>query len=160
MKRRWFPARSPMRLGAGKAIISTPYWHAIELLDDRRRRAGPFRKSRRDRAKNNRTSGYSRDPPRHAEARLSVRAGDDLEKSGARLYGKFFAGAQRPHGKSSVQFSARAIPKDLNRLPDLKLDHINALTDDTGVLQHAIFTVPNRGEGHTTDDNARASFSR
>ena len=55
-----------------------------------------------------------------------------------------------------VQFSARAIPKLLNQLPALKLDHVNALTDDTGMLQHAIFTIPNRGEGHTTDDNARA----
>jgi hypothetical protein len=55
-----------------------------------------------------------------------------------------------------VQFSARATPKALNRLPDLKLDHVSALTDDAGMLQHAIFTVPNRGEGHTTDDNARA----
>jgi hypothetical protein len=44
----------------------------------------------------------------------------------------------------------------LDRLPELKLDHVNALTDDTGMLQHAIFTIPNRGEGHTTDDNARA----
>ena len=33
---------------------------------------------------------------------------------------------------------------------------MNALTDDTGMLQHAIFTIPNRAEGHTTDDNARA----
>jgi len=53
------------------------------------------------------------------------------------------------------QFSARATPKALDRLPELKLDHFNALTDDTGMLQHAIFTIPNRGEGHTTDDNAR-----
>lgn len=55
-----------------------------------------------------------------------------------------------------VQFSARAIPKALDELPELKLDHLNALTDDTGILQHAIFTIPNRGEGHTADDNARA----
>ena len=55
-----------------------------------------------------------------------------------------------------VQFSARMTPKVLDRLPELKLDHVNALTDDTGMLQHAIFTIPNRGEGHTTDDNARA----
>jgi hypothetical protein len=55
-----------------------------------------------------------------------------------------------------VQFLARATPKTLDRLPELKLDHVNALTDDTGILQHAIFTIPNRGEGHTTDDNARA----
>ena len=33
---------------------------------------------------------------------------------------------------------------------------MNALTDDTGMLQHAIFTIPNRAEGYTTDDNARA----
>ena len=38
----------------------------------------------------------------------------------------------------------------------LKLDHVNTLTDDTGMLQHAIFTIPNRAEGYTTDDNARA----
>jgi len=57
-----------------------------------------------------------------------------------------------------VQFSARATPKALDRLPELKLDHVNALTDDTGMLQHAIFTIPNRGEGHTpTTTRARLS---
>jgi hypothetical protein len=55
-----------------------------------------------------------------------------------------------------VQFSARIAQKLLNQLPELKLTHVNALTDDTGMLQHAIFTIPNRAEGHTTDDNARA----
>ena len=30
------------------------------------------------------------------------------------------------------------------------------MTDETGMLQHAIFTVPNYHEGYTTDDNARA----
>src|ERR1700680_911968 len=54
------------------------------------------------------------------------------------------------------QFSARTTRKALNQLPELKLDHVNALTDDTGMLQHAIFTIPNRAEGYTTDDNARA----
>jgi hypothetical protein len=38
----------------------------------------------------------------------------------------------------------------------LKLDHLYRLTDETGILQHAIFSVPNYGEGYTTDDNARA----
>jgi hypothetical protein len=38
----------------------------------------------------------------------------------------------------------------------LNLNHLNALTDDTGILQHAIFTVPNRAEGYSIDDNARA----
>jgi len=55
-----------------------------------------------------------------------------------------------------VQFSARMTPKSLDQLPELKLDHWNRLTDDTGMLQHSIFTTPNRREGYTTDDNARA----
>jgi hypothetical protein len=41
-------------------------------------------------------------------------------------------------------------------LPPLKLDHLHHMTDDTGILQHAIFTTPNYREGYTTDDNARA----
>ena len=48
------------------------------------------------------------------------------------------------------------IPKSLDQLPELKLDHLHRLTDDTGMLQHSIFTIPNRREGYTTDDNARA----
>src|SRR6202021_3970036 len=55
-----------------------------------------------------------------------------------------------------AQFMARATPKMLNQLPELNLNHVNALTDDTGMLQHAIFTIPNRAEGYATDDNARA----
>jgi hypothetical protein len=41
-------------------------------------------------------------------------------------------------------------------LPELKLDHLNSLTDDTGILQHATHTVPDRDHGYCTDDNARA----
>src|SRR5207245_738149 len=55
-----------------------------------------------------------------------------------------------------VQFSARLTEKSLGQLPELKLNQLHRLTDDTGMLQHAIFTIPNRSEGYTTDDNARA----
>src|SRR6202000_838515 len=41
-------------------------------------------------------------------------------------------------------------------LPELKLTHLARMTDSTGVFQHAIFSVPNFGEGYCTDDNARA----
>ncbi len=41
-------------------------------------------------------------------------------------------------------------------LPELKLDHLITLTDDTGILQHATYTTPNRNHGYCTDDNARA----
>ena len=88
-------------LGAGKAIISTPYWHAIELLDDRPRRTGSLSKPRRDRAKDNRTSDHTGATPCHAQARLPVRARYGLEESRAGLHGKFCAGSQRPHGDSA-----------------------------------------------------------
>ena len=53
-------------------------------------------------------------------------------------------------------FTARALDKHPGELPPLKLDHLRHMTDETGMLQHAIFTVPNYREGYTTDDNARA----
>ena len=44
----------------------------------------------------------------------------------------------------------------MERLPALNTGHLLTMTDDTGMLQHAIFSVPNTREGYTTDDNARA----
>src|SRR6202034_770035 len=46
-----------------------------------------------------------------------------------------------------VQFSARMTHKSPDQLPELKLNHLNRMTDDTGMLQHSIFTIPNRREG-------------
>jgi hypothetical protein len=43
-----------------------------------------------------------------------------------------------------------------NELPKLKLDHIKRLTDKTGIIQHAVYTVPNYTEGYCANDNARA----
>src|SRR5439155_9213465 len=37
-----------------------------------------------------------------------------------------------------------------------RLDHLHVLSDDTGIIQHARFAVPNRDYGYCTDDNARA----
>ncbi|MGC2791988.1 MAG: glycosyl transferase family 1, partial [Candidatus Sulfotelmatobacter sp.] len=143
-------------LGAGKAIISTPYWHAIELLDDRRGALVPFQNP--DAIAQKTIELLDTPAIRHAmRKRAYLFAREMIWKRVAQGYMGSFSRVRRDRMENPrVQFSARATPKDLNRLPELKLDHINALTDDTGVLQHAIFTVPNRGEGYTTDDNARA----
>lgn len=61
----------------------------------------------------------------------------------------------QPRTPSSIG-PARQFVRSATNYPGLKLDHLNRLTDDTGMLQHAIFTVPNRAEGYATDDNARA----
>ena len=142
-------------LGAGKAIISTPYWHAIELLDDRRGALVPFQNPA---AIANKTIELLNTPAlRHAmRKRAYLFARDMVWKRVAQGYMESFSRVRSDRMENPrVQFSARAIPKALDQLPELKLDHVNALTDDTGMLQHAIFTIPNRAEGYTTDDNAR-----
>ena len=142
-------------LGAGKAIISTPYWHAIELLDDRRGALVPFQNP--DAIAHKTIELLDTPAIRHAmRKRAYLFARDMVWKRAAQGYMESFARARGDRMENPrVQFLARATRKALNRLPELKLGHVNALTDDTGILQHAIFTIPNRGEGHTTDDNAR-----
>jgi glycosyltransferase involved in cell wall biosynthesis len=143
-------------LGAGKAIISTPYWHAIELLDDHRGALVPFQNPDAIAVK---TIELLDTPAiRHAmRKRAYLFARDMVWKRVAQGYMESFSRVRVDRMENPrVQFSARATAKALNQLPELKLDHVNALTDDTGILQHAIFTIPNRNEGHTTDDNARA----
>ena len=143
-------------LGAGKAIISTPYWHAIELLDDRRGALVPFQDP--DAIANKTIELLDTPAKRHAmRKRAYLYARDMVWKKAAQGYMRSFSRVRSDRVQSPrVQFSARAAEKSLNRLPELKLTHVNALTDDTGMLQHAIFTIPNRDEGYTTDDNARA----
>ena len=143
-------------LGAGKAVISTPYWHAIELLDDRRGALVPFQ----DPDAIARKTIELLDTPaiRHAmRKRAYLFARDTVWKKAAQGYMASFVRARSERMVSPrVQFSSRAIEKPLNKLPALNLNHFEQLTDDTGMLQHAIFTVPKYCEGYTTDDNARA----
>ena len=143
-------------LGAGKAIISTPYWHAIELLDDHRGALVPFQNP--DAIANKTIELLNTPAIRHAmRKRAYLFARDMVWKRVAQGYMESFSRVRSDRMEHPrVQFSARAVPKALNQLPGLKLDHVNTLTDDSGMLQHAIFTIPNRGEGYTTDDNARA----
>jgi glycosyltransferase involved in cell wall biosynthesis len=143
-------------LGAGKAIISTPYWHALELLDDGRGALVPFQNPN---AIAQKTIELLTTPAlRHAmRKRAYLFARDMVWKKAAQGYMESFGRVRSDRLETPrVQFSARATPKSLNQIPELKLNHVNTLTDDTGMLQHAIFTIPNRAEGYTTDDNARA----
>ncbi|RFM30586.1 glycosyltransferase [Deminuibacter soli] len=41
-------------------------------------------------------------------------------------------------------------------MPAVNWDHIVNLTDNTGIIQHALHNMPNRKEGYCIDDNARA----
>jgi glycosyltransferase involved in cell wall biosynthesis len=143
-------------LGAGKAIISTPYWHAIELLDDGRGALVPFDDPG---AIAQKTIELLTTPAlRHRmRKRAYVFAREMVWKRVAQGYMESFSRVRSDRLETPrVQFSAREARKSLDELPPLKLGQVNTLTDDTGILQHAIFTIPNRAEGYTTDDNARA----
>src|SRR5437660_12380080 len=133
-------------LGAGKAIISTPYWHAIELLDDRRGALVPFQDSEAIARK----AVELLDTPaiRHAmRKRAYLFARDMVWKSVAQGYMASFAQARadRAH-QPRAMFADGSPEKWLDQLPELKLDHLHRLTDETGMLQHATFAVPNYNE--------------
>src|SRR6202140_1528978 len=143
-------------LGAGKAIISTPYWHALELLDDRRGALVPFQDP--DAIAQKTIELLDTPALRHAmRKRAYLFARDMVWKKAAQGYMESFTRVRSDRIETPrVQFSSRIAQKSLNELPELKLTHVATLTDDVGMLQHAIFTIPNRAEGYTTDDNARA----
>jgi glycosyltransferase involved in cell wall biosynthesis len=143
-------------LGAGKAIISTPYWHAIELLDNRRGALVPFQNP--DAIAQKTIELLDTPAIRHAmRKRAYLFAREMVWKRVAQGYMESFSRVRSDRMQTpKVQFSARMTKKSLDRLPELKLNHLKRMTDDTGMLQHAIFTTPNRPEGYSLDDNARA----
>jgi len=142
-------------VGTGKAVVSTPYWAAMELLADGRGKLVPFN-----------------DSEKMAEAIVEILQDDSLFYSLRRkaydygrsrtwpkigqAYWKLFGAKRLP-----VRITARIVPtmaKTISSIevPEPSLDHLKRLTDDTGLYQHAKFTVPNREYGYCADDNARA----
>ena len=146
-------------LGAGKAIISTPYWHAKELLAEKRGVIVPFEKP--DAISEAVLALLENDAERHAmRKRAYLHSRGTTWPKTAKAY---MASFQRARFERSLQPKATH-PDDLvvipaeseDLLPGLDIRHLLTMTDDTGMLQHAIFSVPNSREGYTTDDNARA----
>src|SRR5207253_2169254 len=142
--------------GAGKAVISTPYWHAAELLAEDRGVLVPFRDAP---AIGEATVSLLRDETRrHAMRKNAYKLGREMIWSNvARLYMQSFERA-RVEGAvlSRKSFATKTLDQQPREMPELRLDHLSRMTDSTGIFQHAIFTVPNFSEGYCTDDNARA----
>jgi glycosyltransferase involved in cell wall biosynthesis len=143
-------------LGAGKAIISTPYWHAKELLADDRGVIVPFDDP--DSIAKAAIRLLDNDAERHAMRKRAYHysRGTTWQKT-AQAYMASFQRARiertlRPRAALQDDFAVTAT----DSLPHLDIAHLSNMTDDTGILQHAIFSVPNSREGYTTDDNARA----
>jgi glycosyltransferase involved in cell wall biosynthesis len=143
-------------IGAGKAVISTPYWYAQEMLSDKRGVLVPFRDPAALAEKV--ISLLDNEAERHAMRKRAYIFGRSMIWSEvAKRYMASFerARAERRH-YVPPGFIAKALDRYPSELPPLKSNHMQTMTDETGILQHALFTVPNYSHGYTTDDNARA----
>lgn len=143
-------------VGAGKAVISTPYVYARELLADGRGILVPWN-----------------DPQAIAREVTSL-LGDDMKRRRlreraaahgrsmtwpvvARSYFRSFDRARVEHAeRRRTVFQAKTLARRPIELPEVNLEYLELMTDDTGMLQHGAFNVPRYRDGYCLDDNARA----
>ncbi len=142
--------------GAGKAVISTPYWHAAELLAEGRGALVPFQ----DPAAIAREVCSFLDNPSLLEKtrRVAYEMGREMTwPAVARKYLDSFQRARADHRTNPrTAFAEWTLASRPQALPPLRLDHIVRMSDGVGIFQHAIFNVPDFHHGYCTDDNARA----
>jgi hypothetical protein len=143
-------------VGSGKAVISTPYWYATELLADGRGILVPWRDPQ---AIAREVIGLFDDPAKaHALRERAAACGQSmLWPVVARRYVQTFERARSEHtSRLRSGFIARTLATRPPELPELNLGHLRTMTDDTGMLQHGTFNVPRYDAGYCLDDNARA----
>jgi len=142
--------------GCGKAVISTPYWHAGELLAEGRGVLVPFGDSAA--LAEALAALLQDDTRRHALRKQAYLLGRDMvwPRVAQRYMASFQAARRHPTSPSIRRLSVRRREDDWLELPAVRLDHLRRLTDSTGILQHAIHSLPDFSHGYCTDDNARA----
>jgi glycosyltransferase involved in cell wall biosynthesis len=139
-------------VGVGSAVISTPYWHAVELLSEGRGMLFNFGDS----------AGLAEiliDLLDNAEKlkELKEKASDYGRKITWPKSGEKYVALAETILKEEPKVTAKKDTiMDLLILPPFSLTHINRMTDDTGIIQHAKFGIPNLKEGYCLDDNSRA----
>jgi glycosyltransferase involved in cell wall biosynthesis len=140
----------------GNAIVSTPYWHAEELLADGRGILVPFADSQ---AIGREIAGLLTDHPRRQAMRARAYSGGRsmIWERAAERHLKVFESARRGHrlrviGRPEQHIASR----DSHAAPEMRTGHLLSMCDDTGLFQHAVHSVPDRTHGYCVDDNARA----
>jgi glycosyltransferase involved in cell wall biosynthesis len=139
-------------IGVGSAVVSTPYWHAAELLEDGKGRLFNFNDSIELTA----ILAELLDKP-HKLLELKKKAYDyGREITWSKIGEKYADLAESTLNDGVLITIKKETELDFLILPPFSLTHINRLTDDTGIIQHAKFGIPNLKEGYCLDDNARA----
>jgi glycosyltransferase involved in cell wall biosynthesis len=140
----------------GNAIVSTPYWHAEELLADGRGVLVPFADST---AIGNEIAGLLTDHPRRQAMRERAYSGGRsmIWERAAERYLTVFENARRGHRLRVIARPEQHVAsRDSHAAPEMRTDHLLSMCDDTGMFQHAVHSVPDRNHGYCVDDNARA----
>ncbi len=142
--------------GCGKAVVSTPYWHAEELLADGRGVLVPFGDT--NAIARELISLLKDENRRHAMRKKAYMLGRNMIWSEtAHHYIESFKKARLPKNQKSPRiFAVKTLEEKRAELPKIRLNHLIRMTDSTGLYHHAIGSIPNYGEGYCTDDNARA----
>ena len=143
-------------MGAGKAVISTPYWYAEEMLADERGLLVPFRDA--DAVSGAILEMFHNETGRHAMRKRAYQFGRDMTwPVVAQQYLRLFEEVRSERGRESKPARASSTRRYRSEgLPELNPKHLVTLTDSTGILQHAMFSVPNPWHGYSTDDQGRA----
>jgi glycosyltransferase involved in cell wall biosynthesis len=142
--------------GLGKPVVSTPYWHARELLADGRGVLVPFGNPA---AIGNEIAALLTDDPRRramCERAYAVSRTMTWERTAER-YIAVFTSARQGHWLKIIPRSGKGAPEQQSAaVPDMQIGHFLSMCDDTGLFQHAVHSVPDRSHGYCVDDNARA----
>ena len=143
--------------GLGKAVVSTPYWHAQDLLTDGRGVLVPFNDAE---AMGREIASLLTDDARRLAMRKRAYAASRCMTwaNTAQLYLATFVQGRRTRRPLKVvaELGQPAPPRERRLTPALQAEHFLALCDDTGLFQHAVHSVPDRAHGYCVDDNARA----
>ena len=140
--------------GLGKPVVSTPYWHARELLADGRGVLVPFGNAA---AIGKEIAALLTDDPRRqamCERAYAVSRTMTWEPTAER-YVSVFTSARQGHWLKIIPRSG-ASEQQSAAVPDMQIGHFLSMCDDTGLFQHAVHSVPDRSHGYCVDDNARA----
>ncbi|NTV79087.1 MAG: glycosyltransferase, partial [Clostridiales bacterium] len=139
-------------VGVGAAVVSTPYWHAAELLSDDKGVLFGFNNT-------DELADILVDLFDHPEKRMKLRKkaydygrGITWPKIGA----KYNHLIEKVVSEGLGNVKKEVVPFDILLLPPFSLAHIKRMTDDTGIIQHAKYGIPNLKDGYCLDDNARA----
>jgi glycosyltransferase involved in cell wall biosynthesis len=141
--------------GLGKPVVSTPYWHAHELLADGRGVLVPFGDAP---ATGSAIAELLTDDARRqaiCKRAYAVSRSMTWERTAER-YMSIFENARQGHWLKAFARPGKAVEPHSPVAPAMQIGHFLSMCDDTGLFQHAVHSVPDRSHGYCVDDNARA----